>query len=123
MQNEDGDEKVYKLRSQVASRLRSLINAIYVAPAGTAPLIERLVKYVGDVPGSLAEQFELMSHQERHFVVLFADGGSRWVFPDPKDPFKISHQIVGGADAARWLDPSGKVIQTLKMRRPDIEQT
>jgi DNA invertase Pin-like site-specific DNA recombinase len=119
MQNQDGDEKVYKLRSQVASRLRSLIKAIYVAPLGTAPLINRLTEFVGDASGSLVEQFELMSHDERHFVVLFADGGSRWVFPDPKDPFKISHQIVGDANAARWLDPSGKSIQVLKVRRPD----
>jgi DNA invertase Pin-like site-specific DNA recombinase len=119
MQTQDGDEKVYKLRSQVASRLRSLIKVIYVAPLGTAPLIDRLTKYVGNVPGSLVEQFKLMSHDERHFVVLFENESSRWVFPSKNDPFKISHQVVGDADAARWLDPSGKVIQMLKMRRHD----
>jgi DNA invertase Pin-like site-specific DNA recombinase len=110
-------EELYKLRAAIAARLRSVVSAIYVAPLGARPLIDRIAGIVGPAAQD-SKLRQLLSHDERHFIVMFAGGnGTRWVFPDSKDPYRVAHQIVGDADAARWLDHAGKVVKTLEEPR------
>jgi DNA invertase Pin-like site-specific DNA recombinase len=103
MQTQDGDEKIYKLRSQVASRLRSLVSTIEIAPAGQKPL----------VVGSMKK----LTSDQRYFFVTFVDDNTRCVYPDPDDPLKVTHQVVNRDDVIQRLDSEGKAVQTIKFRR------
>jgi hypothetical protein len=50
------EEDVYKLRAQIAARLKSLVSAVFVAPVGAAPVIRREIEFLKK--GSAAENAE-----------------------------------------------------------------
>lgn len=111
LQSRQGDE-VYKLRSEIASKLRALVNAIIVAPLGSAPKTERVIQFlsgeseaqpvIDHLSGRLSQQDE----HRRYFAVAFADGTVRAVFPEQDDPLRFEHQIVANAEAIWRLDAS-----------------
>ena len=60
LQGRDGDE-VYKLRSQIAARLKSLVTIIFVAPLGHAPLTRKTIEFLSDKPDAQP----VIAHMER----------------------------------------------------------
>lgn len=101
------NEEVYKLRSQVASRLKSLISGIEVAVAGQAPLtrgtIDLLEKEMSadagdkalarDMIQQLQEELTSGRADQRYFTVTFKDGSMRGVRPHKDDPLRFESQI------------------------------
>jgi hypothetical protein len=73
-----GDEDLYKLRSQVAARIRALVKALIVAPLGEPPRSEMLwrdMERMAESPEELAEIEELKKTvvDSRYFGVGFAN--------------------------------------------------
>lgn len=96
-----GDE-VYKLRSQIASKLKSLILTLTVAPLGDIPRLRRSIEFLRN-DKSEADKTELMGHmtemlkddrqKRRYFAIYFKDKTIRAVFPNVNDPLLFDEQV------------------------------
>jgi DNA invertase Pin-like site-specific DNA recombinase len=92
LQGTDGEgEDVFRLRSAISSRLRSIVTVIYVAPTGHAPFIRKAIAAEPDVPA--IDDLELIvdheAYHRRYFGVGFRDGTVRVVIPDRDDPMRF----------------------------------
>jgi hypothetical protein len=93
-----------RLRSAVASRLRSLVHTILVAPAGGAPLIQKTIDFLADQEGAedvlehARQRLEDERSGRRYFLVAFANGDMRGVFPDPDDPTRFTEQFTSSSE-------------------------
>jgi DNA invertase Pin-like site-specific DNA recombinase len=107
LQSSAGDD-LYKIRSQIAARLKSLVTLIYVAPLGHAPLAERTIDILAGEPGAepVIDHLRRTSDDRRYFAVGFTDGKTRAVFPHRDDPLRFEYQIVGDSEGLRRLEPS-----------------
>ena len=112
LQSREGDE-IYKLRSQIASKLKSLVTTILVAPLGHAPLTHKTVEFLSGEPdaqsviGHLKRTLDDASEHRRYFAVGFADGTVRGVYPSKDAPLQFEHQILGNQEGVLRLNPSG----------------
>jgi DNA invertase Pin-like site-specific DNA recombinase len=93
-----------RLRSAVASRLRSLVHTILVAPAGGAPLIQKTIDFLEhqedaeDVLEHARQRLEDERSGRRYFLVAFANGDMRGVYPDPDDPTRFTEQFTSSSE-------------------------
>jgi DNA invertase Pin-like site-specific DNA recombinase len=105
-------EKNYKLRAQVALRLRSIVTTLLIAVAGNEPSLRKtldLLRSQQDVADHreelqpLLKRFEeqLLDERERrpYFVVGFHDGSIRGVYPSADDPLHFEEQVYRDEDA------------------------
>jgi DNA invertase Pin-like site-specific DNA recombinase len=109
--------EVYKLRAQIAARLKSLASAISLASVGQGPLTRRALDLVqadgsGDpVSAGVLSGFckDLASDRvsARYFSVAFRDGSVRIVHPDRADPFISEGQVYGSGARLVRIDASG----------------
>jgi hypothetical protein len=79
----------------IASRLRSIVKTILVAPQGQAPLNQRAVEVArqhGD--RAVVDHLERVTDRRRHFVVVFKDGSMRAVYPSDDDPMQFEEQVT-----------------------------
>jgi DNA invertase Pin-like site-specific DNA recombinase len=105
LQGREGDE-TYRLRSQIASRLSSLVTTILVAPAGHSPATARTIEYLrrehastsADVVAHLEERARDEREGRRYFAVGFIDGTVRAVYPSRDDPMVFEEQLVSTPD-------------------------
>jgi DNA invertase Pin-like site-specific DNA recombinase len=89
-----GDE-VYRTRSMIASRLRSIVETILVAPQGQAPLNQRAIEVArqhGD--RAVVDHLQRMTDRRRYCVVVFKDGSMRAVYPSGADPMQFEEQVT-----------------------------
>lgn len=100
LQAHDGGDETYRLRSQLSSRLRSIVTNLFVAPAGHAPRTKRTIDWLStqagaeDVVAHLEKRLHDESEHGKYFGVQFTDGTMRMVVPDPHDPTKLDHALV-----------------------------
>jgi DNA invertase Pin-like site-specific DNA recombinase len=97
--------ELYKQRAQIASRLRTLVTTLLVAPQGEAPKMRKTIATLHELedrPGD--DVMELMSSlanktdQSRpYFAVGFNDAAVRIVHPLKDDPLGYEMQIEAGA--------------------------
>jgi hypothetical protein len=96
-------DEVYKLRAQIAARLKSLVSAILIAPVGWVPARRKVLAFLDgqescDTTRQLIDSFRnMLTHEHKHrqfFLVTFRDGSSRGVYPKRDDPFEFEEQIV-----------------------------
>jgi hypothetical protein len=88
-------DEVYRTRSIIASRLRSLVETILVAPQGHAPLDQRAIELArqhGDQ--AVVDHLERMTARRRYFIVVFKDGSMRAVYPSDHDPMQFEEQVT-----------------------------
>lgn len=88
----------YKLRAEIAGRLKSLISTISLAPLGYGPL------------SAPEEQNE--ADERPYFTVAFRDGTTRIVTPDRSDPLKLELMMSG---------PKPKVVRATKRPRQQAD--
>jgi DNA invertase Pin-like site-specific DNA recombinase len=94
------NEDVFRLRSAISSRLRSLVSTILVAPNGHAPIVRRSMEVMRNQPGTedVIKHLQGISDSRyfalQYFIVQFTDGTARLVYPDPSDPLKVHHEIL-----------------------------
>jgi hypothetical protein len=97
-------EDVYKLRAQIAARLKSLVCEISVAPLGSAPITRKTLGVLKEQEppqrnDELIHGFEQRLKQEhehrRFFLITFKDKSCRAVYPKRDDPLDFEEQMVG----------------------------
>jgi DNA invertase Pin-like site-specific DNA recombinase len=108
-------DDVYRLRAQMASKLRSIIDTILVAPSGKAPMIRRTIDFLRDQPESddiIAHQEEKLREEDssrRWFCVAFRNGTIREVIP-ADDPLKFESQMTSSMETGLVQEyPEGKI--------------
>jgi hypothetical protein len=102
VQATDGDEDTYKFRAMIASRLRSVVDTILVAPRGSVPMTRRAIALLEnqehpDRP--LIDHMRRMIDARRYFNIAFSDGSMRAVYPHDDDPTKFTLQVTSSAEA------------------------
>jgi DNA invertase Pin-like site-specific DNA recombinase len=96
------DEELFKLRAQIASQLKVLVQTLSIAPLGTKPRLEASIDRLRGsanprAEGAIAHMERAASrpgHSRRYFSVGFRDGNVRTVFPDDDDPLRYQQQVV-----------------------------
>jgi DNA invertase Pin-like site-specific DNA recombinase len=103
LQSRKGDE-IYKLRSRIASKLRSLVTTILVAPVGAAPMTERAIDFLRNQPDSadiidhLKKELQDERANRRYFIAVFNDNSMRAVYPSDDDPLQFQQQVVSSKE-------------------------
>lgn len=115
LQDPNGDDELYRLRSQIAARLKGLVESVVVATAGSAPYVPRMIEFLASKPNppldeieQLRSTLELEGTHERHFSVIFKNGNVRGVTPSANDPLVYEEQILGTLDDLKLIDAAGK---------------
>jgi DNA invertase Pin-like site-specific DNA recombinase len=98
-------DELFKLRAQIASRLKVLIDTLLVGPIGERPRMLKAIDQLkgetdGDWDDVIAHMEEKAAHPDqsrRFFAVGFRDSNVRVVFPDNDDPLQYRQQIVASA--------------------------
>jgi DNA invertase Pin-like site-specific DNA recombinase len=97
-------EELFKLRAQVSSQLKSLVETLLIAPLGDRPRMRKSIDRLKDstIEGEVDDVIAYMEQQaahpdqsRRYFAVGFRDGNVRIVFPSDDDPLRYQQQIVG----------------------------
>jgi DNA invertase Pin-like site-specific DNA recombinase len=93
-----GDE-IYRTRSMIASRLRSIVETILVALQGDAHLTQRAMEVArqhGDQ--AVVDHLKRMTDRRRYFIVVFKDGSMRAVYPSDNDPMQFEEQLTSSRE-------------------------
>jgi DNA invertase Pin-like site-specific DNA recombinase len=129
VQGGSGDE-VFKLRSALQARLRSIVNVVHVAPNGHAPLVRRTIDFLraqagaDDVIAHLEKQAESDEEKKRYFSVGFRGNSVRIVFPEDGDPTKFHVQVTSSRDEGlmrRYPDHDEQVFPP-RLDASDLEE-
>ena len=92
--------ELYKLRAQIASRLKNLVLTISVATLGDRPRLKRTIEFLEQQPDSedvvfyLKERLSEREAARRYFAVGFRNNSVRVVYPHDDDPLKYEEQIT-----------------------------
>jgi hypothetical protein len=119
LQSREGDE-IYKLRSQIASKLKSLVTTILVAPLGHAPQTQKTINFLSTEPNAqpvidhLQRTLDDKANHQRFFVVGFADGTVRVVYPNQDDPLQFEEQLYADVTGITRTDDTGLEDHILK---------
>jgi DNA invertase Pin-like site-specific DNA recombinase len=97
-------DDLYKLRAQIASRLKTLVKTLLIAPRGALPAMQRSIDQLKEIAGEgaddvIAHMQQLAAHPDqsrRYFAVGFREAAVRVVFPIYDDPLRYEQQIVAG---------------------------
>jgi DNA invertase Pin-like site-specific DNA recombinase len=93
-----GDDDLYKLRSQVAARIKGLIDTLQVATAGTAPKVAKATQFLEAVEEDSTFKAQVMDHMKigmdkRYFAVGFKSGDVLIVYPRKDDPWSFERRV------------------------------
>jgi DNA invertase Pin-like site-specific DNA recombinase len=95
-------DETYKLRSQIASRMRVLVKTLLIAPGGAQPIMKRSIEQLRELTGGgtddvIAHMAQLADHPDqsrRYFAVGFRDAAVRAVFPVYGEPLRFEQQVI-----------------------------
>ncbi|MCS3687533.1 DNA invertase Pin-like site-specific DNA recombinase [Bradyrhizobium elkanii] len=114
-------DELYRLRAQIASRLKVLVETLLVAPQGRGPISQKVIRELQELAG--ANDADVIAHMRsvagespesrRYFAVGFRDAAVRVVFPTYDNPLLYEQQIVadnrakGGETSIEAIYPDG----------------
>jgi DNA invertase Pin-like site-specific DNA recombinase len=95
-------DELYKIRAQIASRLKALVETLLIAPQGSLPTMRRTIEQLQAVTGGetddvIAHMQQLAAHpdqSQRYFAIGFRDAAVRVVYPASGDPLRFEKQVV-----------------------------
>lgn len=93
-------DRLFKLRAQIASRLKNLVQTISVATLGDGPQVQRTIEFLEQQPDSedvvshLKDRLSGRDAARRYFAVGFRNNSVRAVYPRDDDPLKYEQQIT-----------------------------
>lgn len=100
-------EEIYRLRAQIASRLKALLKHVLIAPIGNKVIDERanLGAAIANLPTKSGR---------RYFAAYFKSGGFRFALPTDDDPLQFDlqmYRVEGGyryhlRDGTDWFMPA-----------------
>ena len=93
-----GENDLYKLRSQVADRIKGLIETLQIAPAGQAPKVAKAIEMLDgqgtNVPDRQAIIETMKIDQDmRYFLVGFKNGDVLGVYPKRDNPLEFERRV------------------------------
>jgi DNA invertase Pin-like site-specific DNA recombinase len=96
------NEELFKIRAQIASHLKVLVEILLVGSLGEQPRMQTVIVRLNDIAGGQAGDVsdymkQLASRPEqsrRFFAVGFRDSNVRIVFPSQEDPLQFQQQIT-----------------------------
>jgi DNA invertase Pin-like site-specific DNA recombinase len=96
-----GDNDLYKLRSQVAARIKGLIDTLYVAPVGKAPKVAKAIELLEPMAEDSAFKAQVIDHMKvdmdkRYFLVGFKSGDVLAVYPHRDNPLQFERRVEAG---------------------------
>jgi hypothetical protein len=100
-------DELFKLRAQIASRLKILIETLLVGSIGERPRMQKVIDQLrseadGNWHDVIAHMEEKAAHPDqsrRFFAVGFRDSNVRIVFPENDEPLRYQQQIVANGQA------------------------
>jgi hypothetical protein len=110
LQSPSGDE-LFKLRAQIASRIKNLVETLVVAPLGDRPKTQKAIDFLmgqggaDDLISHLTERLASKTDDRRYFAIGFRNGTVRAVFPTEEDPLRYGQQLVVTGGSATMLTP------------------
>lgn len=89
-------QELFKLRAQIASRLKVLVETIIVAPLGDKPNVEKTIAFLREQPDStdVVQALEAKAGTAPYFAVGFRNGTVRAVYPQKDDPLRYEQVVV-----------------------------
>lgn len=88
----------YKLRAQIAAKLRSVLAELIVAPAGYTLTNAKTIGSISKDTQKYRERgfsdFARPRGRRRYFLARFKDGSYRAVYPNDDDPLEYDEQII-----------------------------
>jgi DNA invertase Pin-like site-specific DNA recombinase len=91
LQDRNQSDEVYKLRSTIAARLRSLVRIIYLAPVGRGLLTQLNIESDEPGAGPVVDEIRRAMLTWRYFAVGLHDGSIRVIFPDHDASLRFTH--------------------------------
>jgi hypothetical protein len=94
------NEELFKLRAQIASQMKILVQILFVASVGGKPRLEASIERLRGVAGKqgvVAHMRRAAAHpdrSQRYFAVAFRDSNVRVVYPSDDDPLQFKQQVV-----------------------------
>jgi DNA repair exonuclease SbcCD ATPase subunit len=110
------DEELFKLRAQIASRIKNLVETLVVAPLGDRPKTEKVIDYLkgeagaDDVIAHLAKRLSSKKDDRRYFAVGFRNGTVRAVYPSDEDPLRYEQVLLVTNDSFVVQNPGAPVL-------------
>jgi DNA invertase Pin-like site-specific DNA recombinase len=110
------NEELFKLRAQIASQLKVLVETLLVGSLGERPRMLATIEKLRSTPGwetqDVISQMEkvaaLPAQSRRFFAVGFRDSNARAIYPDDDDPLRYQQQVVvSEATGIEVLRPGG----------------
>lgn len=112
LQSTGGDD-VYKLRAQVAARLKSLTSSVQVFAEGKIPEIRKVISFleavddpiqVQDVMETFTSEIVDPASHRPYFVIMTKDRRIRRVTPSQDNPTKVHEQVISNSEGTRILN-------------------
>ena len=95
-------EDIFRLRAQIASRIRSLVETIMIASVGSAPMVDELIELERSKHKlnkaklrTLEDALEKPDTNRRYISVRFKDGSVRIIVPSKDDPLLLEVHAFG----------------------------
>jgi hypothetical protein len=95
-------DELYRIRAQIAARLKVLVETLLVAPQGALPTMKRTIEQLHSIAGGKTD--DVIAHMRtlaadpdqsrRYFAVGFRDAAVRVEYPTYGDPLRFEQQIV-----------------------------
>jgi hypothetical protein len=111
-------DAVYRLRSQISSKLKAIGERVFVAPAGSVPTVRVLIENLKRNPelhaheiAELEQALDKPVTKEAYFTVRFKNGSIRAVAPNPNDPLLFVAQLVGPENDLVSVESDGKEMK------------
>lgn len=106
-------DELYKLRAQIASRLKVLVETLLIAPQGAMPVMQKSIDQLREI--STGEDGDVIAHMEqmaahpdqsrRYFAVGFRDAAVLAVFPSYGDPLQYEQQVIAAGGSIELVSP------------------
>jgi hypothetical protein len=109
-------DELYKIRAQIASRLKVLVETLLIAPQGTLPTMRRTIARLQQLAGH-------PDQSRRYFAVGFRDAAVRVVFPTYGDPLHFEQQIVAGQWAIKDEGQTPSLMNSIDVLEPRDRET
>ena len=91
-------DELYKVRAQIASKLKVLVESLLIAPRGTLPAMRKTIEHLRVLAGGdevISHMEQLATHPDqsrRYFAIGFRDATVRAVYPMYGDPLRYEQQ-------------------------------
>jgi hypothetical protein len=120
LQDSEIDE-LFKIRAQIASQLKVLVQTLSIASLGAKPRLLRSINQLrrsgkrgaDDAMAHMGRAATHPQYSRRYFSVAFRDSNVRVVYPDDDDPLRYQQQIIASdAKGFEILRPEAPYLPT-----------